>query len=162
MPGARTRCGTAREQSALGSPPPHFTAALDGMDALITAAESGPEHGLPLLAEALAWAVAQGCPEQTVVGLVDSVAELLTRLGDLPRAARLLGAADRLLGDLVRLPPERQETEHRNTALRTALGPAVHTAERTRGERLTSDGLVRELHEAARTHAPRPPAEPSP
>ncbi|MEV7288370.1 BTAD domain-containing putative transcriptional regulator [Streptomyces sp. NPDC093252] len=157
---ARAHCGTAREQSALGTPPPHFTAALNGMDALITAAESGPGHGLPLLAEALTRAVAQGCPEQTVVGLVDSASELLTRLGDLPRAARLLGAADRLLGDLVRLPPERQQAERRNTALRTALGPADHAAERTRGERLTPDGIVRELDEAARAHTPLPGAPP--
>ncbi|MEU9338033.1 BTAD domain-containing putative transcriptional regulator [Streptomyces sp. NPDC048290] len=162
VPAARAWSDKARAQAAVGTPPPPLTAALDGTDALITAEESGPAHGLAPLAEALATAVAQGCPERSLVGLVDSAAELLARLGDLPRAARLFGAADHLLGGLVRLPPERQRIERGIADIRTALGPPDHATHRARGARLTPDGILRELHEATRAHGPkdRPPTPP--
>ncbi|MFJ5260453.1 ATP-binding protein [Streptomyces sp. NPDC088387] len=142
---AREWCDEARRYSALGSPPPHFTAAADGLEAVVTAAESGPAHGLPLLAEALRRAHAEGCAEPVVAALLDSAADLLARLGDFPRAARVLAAADTLLGPVARLSPESEQVERTGAAIREALGPAGHAAERARGATLTAEALVREL-----------------
>ncbi len=59
------------------------------VEALLAADESGPAHGLPILADALRQAVADRCAETITAGLVDVAAGVLARLGDLPRALRL-------------------------------------------------------------------------
>ncbi|MFJ6658430.1 ATP-binding protein [Streptomyces sp. NPDC091377] len=145
---ARTWFTRSRRYAAQGTPPPHFTAATDRLEALVTAAESGPAHGLPMLAEGLRTARAKGCAEPVLAGLVDSAAELLVRLGDFPRATRLLAVADVLLGGRSRPHPEPTEIAALDSAAREALGPARHTAERRRGARFTVDDILRELTEA--------------
>ncbi|MFE4666060.1 BTAD domain-containing putative transcriptional regulator [Streptomyces sp. NPDC056716] len=144
---ARAWCEASRRQGALGTPPPHFAAALGWLTALVTAAESGPARGLPLLAEALDRARAAGCAESMLAGLVNGAAELSARLGDFPRAARLLAAADRLLDGRSGPLPQCAETDRTDAAAREALGPDRHTAERARGAKLTIEDVLHDLHD---------------
>ncbi|WP_037680952.1 BTAD domain-containing putative transcriptional regulator [Streptomyces griseus] len=148
---ARELCDAAHAMAAAGTPPPQFIAVLGLLEANVTAAERGPEHGLPLLADVLRQAVTDRCAEAITSAVVDSAAYLLTRLGDFPRAVRLLGAGDRLRGH-PRPTPEREETERAVAAARAALGAERVAAESTRGAALTLEGVLRELAEAARQH----------
>ncbi|MFD7303259.1 ATP-binding protein [Streptomyces pharetrae] len=142
---ARELCGTTRAEISRGSPPPQFLAALDLLEALVTAAETGPEQALPMLARALRRAVGEHCAETVTAGLVDEAANLLGRLGDFPRAARLLAAGERLRGGLARALPERAESDRTEAAARTALGPERYAAECARGAALTMDEIIGEL-----------------
>ncbi|MFI5684770.1 BTAD domain-containing putative transcriptional regulator [Streptomyces sp. NPDC051636] len=145
---ARELCDAAREAAGEGTPPPQFRAALDGADALVTAAESGPGHGLPIVARALREAVERRCAEAITAALVDIAADLLARLGDLPGAVRLFAAADHWRGGHPRPEPAHTVAERVDAAARAALPPDRYAAERTRGASLTADGVLRELDRA--------------
>lgn len=151
--GARAQWEAACVESRRSSPPPQFEAMLRAVGACVTVAESGPEHGLPLLADALRTAVEQRCSEVVTAALVDRAAEALALLGDLPRAVRLLAAADHWRDGLPRSLPERAHADRVEAAAR-ALTPERRTAERVRGAALTADGVLTELAEATRTHTP--------
>jgi len=142
---ARELCRTIRAEIAHGSPPPQFIAAVDLIEALVTAVEEGPERALPMLARALRRAVAEHCAETVTAGIVDEAANLLGRLGDFPRTARLLAAGERLRGGLPRALPERTETERTEAAARTALGLDRYATECARGAALTMDEIIGEL-----------------
>ncbi|GAA2931336.1 AfsR/SARP family transcriptional regulator [Streptomyces mexicanus] len=150
--GARAQWDAACVESRRSSPPPQFEAMLRGVGACLTVAESGPEHGLPLLADALRTAVEQRCSEVVTAALVDMAAEALALLGDLPRAVRLLAAADHWRDGLPRSVPERAKADRVEAAARAALTPDRRSAERARGAALTADGVLTELAEATRTH----------
>ncbi len=152
--GARAQWDAACVESRRSSPPPQFEAMLRGVGACVMVAESGPEHGLPLLADALRTAVEQRCSEVVTAALVDMAAEALALLGDLPRAVRLLAAADHWRDGLPRSVPERAKADRVEAAARAALTPDRRTAERARGAALTADGVLTELAEATRTHTP--------
>jgi len=109
--GARAQWEAACVESRRSSPPPQFEAMLRAVGACVTVAESGPEHGLPLLADALRTAVEQRCSEVVTAALVDRAAEALALLGDLPRAVRLLAAADHWRDGLPRSLPERAHAD---------------------------------------------------
>ncbi|MEV5339700.1 BTAD domain-containing putative transcriptional regulator [Streptomyces sp. NPDC052676] len=152
---ARELCGTIREQISRGTPPPQFIAALHLLDAMITAAEEGPESALPKLAHALRRAVAEHCAETVTGSIVDEAANLLGRLGDHPRTARFLAAGERLRGGLPRPRPEGAETDRTEAAARAALGPQRYAAECARGAALTLEQIAGELDEAAATRPAR-------
>ena len=96
-----------REQIGQAPPPPQFTVMLNSIAAMVTAAESGPEHGLPPLADTVREAIEKRCSDMVVATLVECAAALLCDLGDLPRAVRLLAAAERWRGGDPRSHPER-------------------------------------------------------
>uniref|UniRef100_UPI003CC68A69 ATP-binding protein n=1 Tax=Streptomyces carpinensis TaxID=66369 RepID=UPI003CC68A69 len=150
--GARSLWEGARAETERGTPPPQFEAMLRAVGALVTAGESGPEHGLPLLADALRSAVEQRCSEVVTAALVDLAVQPLADLGDLPRAVRLLAAADHWRDGRPRPMPERLKAERIEATARAALTPDRCTAERSRGAALTVDDLLAELTEAARAH----------
>ncbi|MEV6841320.1 BTAD domain-containing putative transcriptional regulator [Streptomyces sp. NPDC051133] len=146
------RTGEARElyetTSAMvrdGAPPPQFESALRTVEALLAAAESGPLHGLPIVAEALRTAVAQRCAESITAGLVDIAAGLRARLGDLPGAVRLFAAADAWRDGRPRPEPERGEAARVEAGARAALPAGRHAAERARGASLDVTGVLRDL-----------------
>ncbi|MGV9349735.1 AfsR/SARP family transcriptional regulator [Streptomyces spiralis] len=153
--GARTLWEAARAETERGTPPPQFEAMLGAVGALVAVGESGPEHGLPLLADALRAAVEQRCSEVVTAGLVDMAAEPLARLGDLPRAVRLLAAADRWRGGRPRPMQERVVAERVEAEARAALTADRCAAERNRGAALTVDDVLAELAQAVRTHPAR-------
>ncbi|MEU0950625.1 BTAD domain-containing putative transcriptional regulator [Streptomyces canus] len=130
--------------------PPQFTVMLNSIAAMVTAAESGPEHGLPLLVDTVREAIEKRCSDMVVGTLVDSAAVLLCDLGDLPRAVRLLAAAERWRAGDPRPHPERVEVERAQTDARTGLGPVRYAAEHTRGTALTPDEALAELDEVTR------------
>ncbi|WP_262062952.1 BTAD domain-containing putative transcriptional regulator [Streptomyces sp. STR69] len=142
---ARAFCEQAREESGRGTPPPQFRAALGAVDALVTAAESGPERGLVAMAGALREGVELRCAEVVTAALVDHAAMLLAELGQLPAAVRLFAAADRLRGGHPCPMPERARTERIQETARAALGAAGYAAERARGESLTVAEALTEL-----------------
>ncbi|WDF39368.1 BTAD domain-containing putative transcriptional regulator [Streptomyces sp. T12] len=147
---AREMCEAARAETARGTPPPQFLVMLKAVDAMTVTAESGPERGLPLLADALHVAVENGCADVITATLADTAADLLTRLGDHPCAVRLLAASEYWRRGHPRPLPERAHAERAEAAARTALGAERFTAEHTRGTALTRDDVLRDLGEAVR------------
>ncbi|MEU6593859.1 BTAD domain-containing putative transcriptional regulator [Streptomyces sp. NPDC046881] len=128
-----------------GTPPPQFMAAQRMVEALLTAEEAGPAHGVPVLADALRQAVADRCAESITAGLVDAAAGLLARLGDLPGALRLFAAADHWRDGLSRPEPERTEAARVRAGARTALTAEHYAAECARGASLGVVDVLREL-----------------
>ncbi|MFI6490262.1 AfsR/SARP family transcriptional regulator [Streptomyces sp. NPDC050564] len=150
---ARELFELAREESSQGTPPPQFTAALNWVDALVTAAESGPERGLRKLFDALREAVDTRCADVVAAGLVDVAAGLLAELGDHPPAIRLLAAAVRWRGGHPRPARERAEAERTEAAAMAALGPVRYESERATGSDFTTEDALRDLAEALKEHA---------
>ena len=142
---ARDLSDQAWAESEKGTPPPQFRAGLNAVAALVTAAESGPERGLAMMTATLREAVEQRCADVLIAMLVDQTALLSAELGELPRAVRLLAAADHGRGGHPRPMPERARVEHAETRARTELGPERYAAERARGETLTMDEVLAEL-----------------
>jgi hypothetical protein len=157
---AREFCEATCADAARGTPPPQFVVMLDLMDAMVTASESGPEPGLAKLTGVLRDAVDKRCSDVVRATVVDSAAGLLADLGDFPRAARLLGAADQWWAGRPRPMPEHAQVERTGAAARAALGPARCESERARGATLTADDVLRELEKARSAYATGPPAEP--
>ncbi|MDQ0581954.1 AfsR/SARP family transcriptional regulator [Streptomyces rishiriensis] len=155
---ARVLCDEVKVAAGAGTPPPQFTAALTMLDAELTAAESGPEHGLPMLADTLRQAVADQCAEAVTSSILDGAADLLGRLGDHPRATRLLAAADALRGPHPRPAPQGTRAEGTEAAAREALGAERHAAERALGTALTVTDALRELTIGVRDHPAGPSA----
>ncbi|MFE2320267.1 BTAD domain-containing putative transcriptional regulator [Streptomyces sp. NPDC059441] len=149
---AREQWRQACEMTARGTPPPQFMAALNWVEALVTAAESGPEIGLRKMVDALAAAVTGRCADVVTASFVESTAGLLSELGDHPRAARLLAAGTSWRGGNPRPAPERTGAERTEAAARAALGPVRHESERTTGEGLTQADALRELAEALKEY----------
>ncbi|MFJ4645060.1 BTAD domain-containing putative transcriptional regulator [Streptomyces bobili] len=158
---ARALCDAIRVLAAAGTPPPQFIAALGMLEAEVAAAEAGPEPALALLAGTLRQALADHCAEAVLSAVVDCAANLLTRLGDFPRATRLLAVADVLYGPHPRPAPQRALAERAEAAAREALGAERQDAERARGRGLTLTAALRELTEAVRGH-PTPASAPDP
>ncbi|MGW1609466.1 AfsR/SARP family transcriptional regulator [Streptomyces sp. NPDC002285] len=157
---ARELCEAARVETENATPPPQFVVMLNVADALTVTAESGPEHGLPRLVDALRLAVEKRCADVITATLTDAAADLLTRLGDHPPAVRLLAASEHWRRGNPRLQPERAHAERAETAARTALGAERFSAEYTRGIALTHDDVLHDLAEAVR--GLRLPAEKAP
>ncbi|MEV6056057.1 BTAD domain-containing putative transcriptional regulator [Streptomyces sp. NPDC052107] len=128
-----------------GTPPPQFQAALRIVEALLAADESGPAHGLPIVAGALREAVAQRCAETITAGLVDIAAGLRARCGDLPGAVRLFAAADHWRDGNPRPEPEGREAARVQAGARATLPPERYAAERARGASLDVADVLREL-----------------
>ncbi|WP_435856758.1 AfsR/SARP family transcriptional regulator [Streptomyces longwoodensis] len=149
---ARELCTEVRRVCGEGTPPPQFLVALDLVDAQLTAAESGPARGLPILAGTLRRAVADHCSEAVTAAVVDTAAEFLADVGDLARAARLTAAADRLRGGHPRPQPECARAERTVRAAREGLGERAYAAERARGAALAPADTLRLLEEAAERH----------
>ncbi|MFJ5842717.1 BTAD domain-containing putative transcriptional regulator [Streptomyces shenzhenensis] len=153
---ARRLCDAARAVAARGTPPPQFNAALNGLDASVTAQECGPGRALPIVADALREAAAQRCAESVTAGLADIGAELLAALGDLPGAVRLLAAGDHWRAGRPRPAPERTSVERIEAAARAGLSPGRCAVERARGASLTVEDVVDQLR--ARTAGAERPA----
>lgn len=142
---ARELCDRTRAELLWGMPPPQFIAGVNGLDALITAAEDQPGRALEKLTDTLREAMANRCPEVIVSALVDGAAQVLGRLGDHRRAARLLAAATADRDFATRPIPRYQEAERCEEAAIAELGRSRYEAERATGADLTFDDILREL-----------------
>ncbi|WP_263168443.1 AfsR/SARP family transcriptional regulator [Streptomyces sp. SCSIO ZS0520] len=141
---AREQAEAAGVESARSSPPPQFHAAMQGLEARLVAAESGAGAGLPLLVEALRYALASNCADLVVASLLDSGAWLLGELGEHARAARLQGAGGQRRG-VPRTEPELGEARHVREHGEAALGVEGFVRELSRGFTLTEDAFLAEL-----------------
>jgi predicted ATPase/DNA-binding SARP family transcriptional activator len=150
--GARELVETVRAEIGRTAPPPQFQVMLDSLEAMVTVAESGPEEGLPKLVRTVREALEKRCADAVVAALVDCAAALLGDLGDLPRAARLLAAAECWRGGDPRPSPEGARAERAEAVVRAGLGPVWYAAEHTRGAGLTPDEVLGEFAEALRGH----------
>ncbi|MFD3614005.1 BTAD domain-containing putative transcriptional regulator [Streptomyces sp. NPDC058676] len=160
---ARRMHEAAGKAAARATPPPQFTVMLDLVDALVTAAETGPEHGLPKLLVTLREAVEKRCADAVVAAVMDSAADLLSRLGDHPRAVRLFASGEHWRGGHPRPMPERAAAERAQCAARAALGVERYETEHARGASLTVDGVLDDLGEALhQTSSAGPAKAPSP
>ncbi|MER7569135.1 BTAD domain-containing putative transcriptional regulator [Streptomyces sp. NPDC097941] len=147
---ARELVDAVREQVGQSASPPQFAVMVKSIAAMVTAAESGPAHGLPLVADTVREAIEKRCSDMVVATLVDGAAVLLCDLGDLSRAVRLIAAAERWRGGYPRPHPECVEVERAQADARTGLGPVRYAAEHARGTALTPDEALAELDEVAR------------
>ncbi|MFD0415102.1 ATP-binding protein [Streptomyces sp. NPDC127108] len=142
---ARTLWVESREASERGTLPPQFAAGLGGVDARITAAESGPDAGLAVLTEVLPEAMRTRCSEMVIAGLIDAAALLKSQAGDHSRAARLLAFATHWRGGHERPMPDRVEAEHTAGAARAALGAEAYERQSTAGGEMTMAEALEDL-----------------
>lgn len=142
---ARALWVESREASERGTLPPQFAAGLGGVDARITAAESGPGAGLAVLADVLPEALRSRCSEMVVAGLLDAAAVLTSQAGDHIRATRLLAFAAHWRDGYERPMPDRLEAEHTARAARAALGDAAYERESTAGSGMTMTEALEHL-----------------
>ncbi|MFH8732691.1 BTAD domain-containing putative transcriptional regulator [Streptomyces sp. NPDC017964] len=147
---ARALCDEAARESSRGTPPPQFTAAVGGVDARITAAESGPARGLSVLTDALRYAVETRCAEIVNAGLAGRGALFLAQLGDTEGAVRLVAASDGWLGGAERPLPERAEIEAMEAEAVAALGADRYAEARAAGAGHTAAEAVTHLTEHVR------------
>ncbi|MDN3023931.1 BTAD domain-containing putative transcriptional regulator [Streptomyces sp. S.PB5] len=141
------------EAMGRATPPPQFKVMLKAVDAMVTAAESGPGSALPKVVDALRMAIDTRCSDVVRAGLADGTAYQLSQLGDHPRAARLLATGYRWRGGLPRPMPERTDVERAEADTRAALGAERYLAEYEKGSALTPDDVLAELDEALRAQA---------
>ncbi|MCX5333071.1 BTAD domain-containing putative transcriptional regulator [Streptomyces sp. NBC_00140] len=150
---ARDLYEEAHDAIGRATPPPQFRVMLLSVDAMVSAAVSGPGTALPKLTEALRTAIETRCSDAMKAALADGTADLMSRLGDHPRAARLLAAAARWRDGHPRPMPEGVDAERAEADARAALGDERYTAECAKGSALTPDDVLGELDEALRTHS---------
>ncbi|GGP84801.1 BTAD domain-containing putative transcriptional regulator [Streptomyces melanogenes] len=145
---ARAECDAATMETARSTPPPHFTAILQGLQARVAAAESGPEIGVRGLAKALRTAIAADCAEILLAHFAEGAAQLLPELGEAGMAVRVLAAAETWRAGIPLWIPDRTALENLRTRLRAELGAERYEEERAEGAGL-STGEVAELLEGA-------------
>ncbi|MEU9190069.1 BTAD domain-containing putative transcriptional regulator [Streptomyces sp. NPDC048484] len=155
---ARELCEATGVEMIRGTPPPQFRAALNGIAALVTAADSGPGPGLRRLADALREAAAERCAEVVLATLAERAAGVLSGIGDHARVVRVLTVASRWREGHPRPMPERVELERVEASALAGLGRRAYDAERAIGATLTVDDVLEELTEASTAAAP-PTAE---
>ncbi|MEV6018551.1 BTAD domain-containing putative transcriptional regulator [Streptomyces sp. NPDC051997] len=144
---ARELCEKSRQEGMRGTPPPQFTAGLNWLDALVTAAESGPVPGLRKLAAALRYAMDVRCADVVTSAFVESAARLLTELGDHVAAARLAAAGTDWRGGDLRSAAESADVRRVEAAALAALGPERYASERARGSGYTQEEALADLTE---------------
>ncbi|MET7647649.1 BTAD domain-containing putative transcriptional regulator [Streptomyces sp. NPDC005426] len=143
---ARHLLAAAQGEVGRGGPPSHFTVAMEGLSARISAFEPEPEGGpvsaLLGLTAALVTAREAQCAEIVTGHLADGVVTVLPRLGRHAAAVRVLAAADnwRLSGP--RTPAEQAEVDAAERQAREELGASRYEEERVAGLGLTLDDVI--------------------
>lgn len=111
---ARELHGAARVEMERGTPPAQFLAALNGLDALLTAVETSPGHGLRKLVDTLREAATAPCSEVVLATLAERAAGVLSDIDDHARVVRLLAAGSHWRqGHPVRCPTAGSSTASR-------------------------------------------------
>ncbi|WP_406343360.1 ATP-binding protein [Streptomyces sp. NBC_00648] len=145
---ARAECDAAQAATVRSTPPPHFTAILEALDARVAAIESGPAVGVRGLASALRMADAAGCAEILLAHFAEGAAQLLPDLGELALAVRVLAAAETWRGGIPLWPRDRAALDALRDRLREELGPLLYGEEQAAGAGLTTmevAGLLEEV-----------------
>ncbi|MFF3419071.1 BTAD domain-containing putative transcriptional regulator [Streptomyces sp. NPDC002698] len=149
---ARELCEKARAESLRGTPPPQFTVGINGIDAMVTAAESGPLAGLRKLSATLRHAIDTRCADAVASAVVEGAARLFGELGAHAVAVRLVAAGTGWRGEDLR--PVRESADVRSTeaAALAALGPERYASERAQGSGYSQEEALGELARAVEEH----------
>ncbi|MFE1957732.1 BTAD domain-containing putative transcriptional regulator [Streptomyces sp. NPDC059479] len=133
----------ARRAAEQGSPPPHFTAGVDALDARISLHEgAGPVAAARSLAAVLRSARESRLSDTVVAQLAELGAPMLLLADEPGPAVRLLAATAAWRADCPRSVPERAEAERTEARAREALGPRRYETEREAGRALTHAQVV--------------------
>ncbi|MFK8912174.1 ATP-binding protein, partial [Streptomyces sp. YS-3] len=144
---ARAECDAGHAESARTTPPPHFSAILEGLDARVAAEERGPATGLRGLASALRNADAAGCADILLAHFAEGAARLLPDLGEPVLAVRVLAAAEAWRAGIPLWVPDRTALDALRTRLRDELGPSAYEEQRAAGSALTAPEVARVLED---------------
>ncbi|MFE4540882.1 BTAD domain-containing putative transcriptional regulator [Streptomyces scopuliridis] len=140
---ARLLLDEARCHSERGTPPPHFAAMINALDARIAAYETkGPVAAARSLAAVLRTARENRLTEPIVAQLAEMAAPVVLLAGDPRRAVRILAAAGTWRVDCPRSVPESTEARRIETLARAELGPRGYEAEYEAGRALTPDQVA--------------------
>ncbi|MFG2351357.1 BTAD domain-containing putative transcriptional regulator [Streptomyces phaeochromogenes] len=150
---ARELHGAACVEMERGTPPAQFLAALNGLDALLTAVESSPGHGLRKLADTLREAASARCSEVVLATLAERAAGVLSDIDDHARVVRLLAAGSRWRQGHPRPLPYSRDFDRIEAVALSHLGRRAYDTERRTGAALTPEDVLRELTEASATVA---------
>ncbi|MFF3713195.1 BTAD domain-containing putative transcriptional regulator [Streptomyces phaeochromogenes] len=150
---ARELHGAARVEMERGTPPAQFLAALNGLDALLTAVETSPGHGLRKLVDTLCEAATARCSEVVLATLAERAASVLSDIDDHARVVRLLAAGSRWRQGHPRPLPYSRDIDRIETAALSHLGRRAYDTERRTGATLAPEDVLRELTEASATVA---------
>ncbi|MFE9889623.1 BTAD domain-containing putative transcriptional regulator [Streptomyces scopuliridis] len=152
---ARLLLDEARAESEHGTPPPHFAAVINALDARIAAYETkGPVAAARSLAAVLRTARKSRLADPIVAQLAEMAAPVVLLAGDPRRAVRILAAAGTWRVGCVRSVPEWNEARRIETLARAELGARGYEEEYEAGRALTPDQVAELLELPGRPHAP--------
>ncbi|MFE3141747.1 BTAD domain-containing putative transcriptional regulator [Streptomyces scopuliridis] len=152
---ARLLLDEARAESEHGTPPPHFAAVINALDARIAAYETnGPVAAARSLAAVLRTARKSRLADPIVAQLAEMAAPVVLLAGDSRRAVRILAAAGAWRVGCVRSVPEWNEARRIETLARAELGSRGYEVEYEAGRALTPDQVAELLELPGRAHAP--------
>ncbi|MEU5220649.1 BTAD domain-containing putative transcriptional regulator [Streptomyces sp. NPDC020807] len=129
IPEARVQLEGAGRTAAMGTPPPHFEAAISGLAARVEAYEGVGAAAVTTATGALRAAHEAQCADLVRAVLAEGVAVALAEADEPALAVTVLAAVDTWRRDLPRSVPERREAAAVTAKAVTALGaPAVAAA----------------------------------
>ncbi|WP_190155237.1 ATP-binding protein [Streptomyces litmocidini] len=139
---ARAQLEEAGRAVALGTPPPHFVAAMTGIAARVEAYEGKGLAAVATAVTALRTARDAQCADFITTGLGEGLAIVLAEAGEAELAVRVLAAADRWRRDTPRSVPELKDAESVTARALVELdGPALAAA-RAAGAELGLDEVL--------------------
>ncbi|MEU7038014.1 BTAD domain-containing putative transcriptional regulator [Streptomyces sp. NPDC046237] len=140
---AREHLDSAKRLVLMGSPPPHFNAAVTGLSARVSAEEGGGAAAVAQVADALRASRQDHCADFITAQLGETVAAVLARQdGALPLAVRVLAAVDTWRAAMPRSVPELREAEALMTRARAELGEAATATAYAEGAPLALDEVI--------------------
>ncbi|WP_225804206.1 BTAD domain-containing putative transcriptional regulator [Streptomyces sp. NK15101] len=139
---ARAQLEEAGRTIALGSPPPHFEAAMTGIAARVEAYEGRGAAAVATAVTALRTARDAQCADFIVTGLGEGLAVTLAEAGEAELAVRVLAAADHWRGDTPRSVPELRDAESVTARALAELGASGLAAARAAGAGLGPDDVL--------------------
>ncbi|MFF9849008.1 ATP-binding protein [Streptomyces litmocidini] len=139
---ARAQLEEAGRTVALGTPPPHFEAAMTGIAARVEAYEGKGLTAVATAVTALRTARDAQCADFITTGLGEGLAITLAEAGEAELAVRVLAAADRWRRDTPRSVPELKDAESVTARALVELDASALAAARAAGADLGLDEVL--------------------
>ncbi|MFI1656667.1 ATP-binding protein [Streptomyces sp. NPDC020472] len=140
--GARFQLEEAGRTVALGTPPPHFQAAVIGIAARVEAYEGRGAAAVATAVTALRTARDAQCADFVTTGLGDGLAIALVEAGEADLAVRVLAAVDHWRRDMPRSVPELKDIESVTARALVELDEPALAAARAAGAGLGLDEVL--------------------
>ncbi|MEU6624707.1 BTAD domain-containing putative transcriptional regulator [Streptomyces litmocidini] len=142
VPAARAQLEEAGRTVALGTPPPHFEAAVTGIAARVEAYEGRGAAAVATAITALRTARDAQCADFVTTGLGEALAITLVEAGETELAVRVLAAVDRWRRDTPRSVPELKDVESVTARALAELDASALAAARAAGAGLGLDEVL--------------------